>query len=214
MMRHKAESVIASFAGDSLPSHVVDGILAGEHPSVHPGSLGNISWSMDMFENGSTLPVGSSSSSSSSYSYHYESSFSSSWSSSTSGSDADTHPTNSHSKEDDHNHMLSVDDLLHTFFHADHVSTLFNQVQSETRKPLNKQSKKEIIKKTAPILHRTIEKVASHRGWGVQDARFARMHLEEGDQEGKGREAFRDYNTFVKTMRRALISPSDAEQQA
>ncbi len=87
-----------------------------------------------MFENGSTLPVGSSSSSSSSYYYHYESSFSSSWSSSTSGSDADTHPTNSHSKEDDHNDMLSVDDLLHTFFHADHVSTLFNQVQSETRK--------------------------------------------------------------------------------
>ncbi len=58
------------------------------------------------------------------------------------------------------------------------------------------------------MLHRTIEKVASHRGWGVQDARFARMHLEEGDQEGKGREAFRDYNTFVKTMRSALISPA------
>ena len=191
-MRAKAESVIASNAGASFTSYELECILNGTFPSLHPGSLSNVSWTMDMFESGVTLPTTSSS--------------------------AD-HPMMVSLMSTDSavaappKNDLNVDHLLDSFFHADGVRTIFEKVQSETNQRLDKQTKKTIIKQTAPILHKTIERVAGHRGWGIQDARFAQIHLEE-QGESEDDEAFKDYNTFVKTMRSALITPIDAAKDS
>ncbi|KAJ9478189.1 Glucan 1,3 beta-glucosidase [Pseudozyma hubeiensis] len=203
MMRTKAESVIASHAGTSFTSEEAESILSGTLPSVHPGSLTNVSWTLDMFETGTTLPT--------------TSSLSSSTLQLMSTDEPTPNKAATSSKDPDQGNVVAVDDLLHSFFHADAVKTVFDKVQAHSNQKLDKQTKKQLIKHTAPVLHKTIEKVASHRGWGVQDARFAQMHLEEQQQDQQqhqpgqpGPEAFRDYNTFVKTMRSALITPTDA----
>lgn len=269
-MRAKAESVIASHSGNSLTSYEVECILTGAAPSLHPGSLSNVSWTTDIFESGTILPT-TSSSNRSSFSKTFATS---SWSSSSASSifslmstssdgegnsasdakkpktdpdaskkagttdpDAKTSPTSADGRDErdlNHDGIISVDELLHSFFHADGVKSVFDKVQAETKEKLGKEGKKEIIKKAAPILHKTIEKVASNRGWGVQDARFAQLHLEDqqkkannggdgvdgkggdddDDDDGKGAEAFKDYNTFVKTMRSALITSMDAAKHS
>ncbi|SPO23239.1 uncharacterized protein UTRI_01917 [Ustilago trichophora] len=232
LMQTKAEAVIASHAGDALSPYEIECILNGVMPSLHPGSLPNVTWTMDMYESGTTLPTTSSSSKGS-----FSSTFSSShWSTSSStiklmstasdgegnnladakkGSPDIDAKANSHADVDDrdlnHDGIISVDELLHSFFHADDVKNVFDKVQAQTDSQLGKDSKKEIIKKAAPVLHMTIEKVASHRGWGLQDARFAQLHIEG---QGEGAEAFKDYNTFVKTMRSALITPKDAAKHS
>lgn len=211
MMRRKAESVIASHVGTSFSPDEVESILSGNAPSLHPGSLKNVSWTLDMFEMGSTLPTSSSTSS-----------MSSSIVKLTVTSDGVSAEKNAANQADTTTGVVNVDQLLHSFFHADAVKSIFDKVLSETDQVLDKQAKKQLIKNTAPTLHKTIEKVASHRGWGIQDSRFAQMHL-EGDQEGQSQqtaqtdgvdqpalEAFKDYNTFVKTLRCALITSSDA----
>lgn len=129
-------------------------------------------------------------------------------------SDIDAKPNSPAAADDrdlNHDGIISVDELLHSFFHADDVKVVFDEVQAQTNSQLGKDSKKEIIKKDAPVLHKTIEKVASHRGWGLQDARFAQLHVEG---QGQDAEAFKDYNTFVKTMRSALITPKDAAKDS
>ncbi|GAC96227.1 glucan 1,3 beta-glucosidase [Pseudozyma hubeiensis SY62] len=200
MMRTKAESVIASHAGTSFTSEEVENILSGTLPSVHPGLLTNVSWTLDVFESGTTLPT--------------TSSFSSSTLQLMSTDEPAPNRAATSSNDPSQGNVVNVDDLLHSFFHADAVKTVFDKVQAQSNQKLDKQTKKQLIKHTAPVLHKTIEKVASHRGWGVQDARFAQMHLEEQQQQHQpgqpGPEAFKDYNTFVKTMRSALITPTDA----
>ncbi|CBQ71952.1 conserved hypothetical protein [Sporisorium reilianum SRZ2] len=208
MMRAKAESVIASHAGTSFSAYEAECILKGALPSLHPGSLPNVSWTMDMFESGSVLPTASSPIAAAPQMFSLMS--------------TDSAPAKSAAHDTfDTNHVIDVDHLLASFFHADAVKSTFDKVQAETRQVLDKQTKKAIIKQTAPALHKTIEKVASHRGWGLQDERFAQMHLDDVPElqvqmaGGKAQaEAFRDYNTFVKTMRSALITPVDAEKDA
>ena len=224
MMHAEAESVIASHSGDSLSAYEVDIILSGAAPSLHPGALLNVSFTKDMFESGTTLPT-TSSSTVRTFSKTFSSSlWSSTFSSDGEGDsaadaksakpDPDAKPNAATADERDLNHdgIISVDELLHSFFHADRIKVVFDQVQAETNKHLDKEGKKEIIKKAAPVLHKTIETVASHRGWGVQDARFAQLHL-EGQQDAAA-EAFKDYNTFVKTLRSALITPKDAAKDS
>lgn len=203
-MRQKAESVIASHSGTSFSSYEVETILSGSASSLHPGALPNVSWTMDMFESGTVLPT---------VSDHPHGPIYGQLKLMSVGSSADDSQPGAATQSDDrdlnHDGVVSMDELLHSFFHADGVKTVFDKVQAETQQKLGKHGKKEIIKKEAPVLHKTIEKVASHRGWGVQDARFAQIHVEdEGGAGGKG--AFQDYNTFVKTMRSALIEPKDA----
>lgn len=211
-MRTKAESVIASHSGDSLSPDDVSSILTGDIPSLYPGSLANISWTTDLFETGTTLPTVSSKPAP--VSMGSMSLLSTSTSSSASSLDNDTpDSTNAFADEHDLNHdgIVSVDELLQSFFHADDVKFTFEMVQSHTNQKLGKERKKDIIKNTAPVLHNTIQKVAGHRGWGIQDARFAQLHQETGDQ---GQGAFKDYNTFVKTMRSALITPTDSAEDS
>ncbi|KAJ1028597.1 hypothetical protein NDA16_001763 [Ustilago loliicola] len=206
-MRQKAESVIASHSGTSFSAYEVDTILSGSAPSLHPGALPNVSWTMDMFEPGAVLPTVSDHSQGPIYGQLQLMSLDS--------SDGGNNPEAGKEADDrdlNHDGVVSVDELLRTFFHADGVKNIFAQVQAETKQRLDKQGKKDIIKKTAPVLHKTIERVASHRGWGVQDARFAQIHVEDEGEGGKG--AFQDYNTFVKTMRYALITPQDAAKDS
>ncbi|CDS00006.1 uncharacterized protein SPSC_02989 [Sporisorium scitamineum] len=202
-MRAKAESVIASHAGNSFSAYEAECILSGSLPSLHPGSLSNVSWTMDMFEFGTTLPTASSPVAAPQI---------------LSLMSTDSAPA-SKTLAQNVNNIIDVDHLLDNFFHADTVKSTFNKIQAETDEKLDKQAKKAIIKDTAPVLHKTIEKVASHRGWGIQDERFAQMHLDDDPelqmQMAGGKEqaqAFRDYNTFVKTMRSALITSVDAEK--
>ncbi len=220
-MRTKAETVIASHIGDSLSAFDVQSILSGLAPSLHPGSLTNVTWTLDMYESGAVLPtISSKKTSTSSVDASQRAgsggySLMSTDSSTTSASDEAAQKEEEEDQRDlNHDGIVSVDELLASFFHADHVKHVFNQVEAQTSTSLNKNTKKEIIKQTAPILHKTIEKVASHRGWGIQDARFAVLHHQEEDGESGGGEnggkAFEDYNTFVKTMRSALITPRDA----
>ncbi|SNX83144.1 uncharacterized protein MEPE_01850 [Melanopsichium pennsylvanicum] len=243
LMRAKAEAVISSHSGVSLSQYEVERILTGVAPSLHPGTLSNVSWTLDMYESGITLPTTSSSHNGLSSNIFTSSSFSVTYSPSSAGSDGkeskiahlktprpdsddrtklgpladdvNTLPTEPNTKPDDrdlnHDGIISVDELLHSFFHADNVKNVFDEVQAQTNQKLDKAGKKEIIKKSAPALHKTIEKVASHRGWGIQDLRLARLHRDS--QEEMGDEAFKDfidYNTLVKTMRSALITPEDA----
>lgn len=191
MMRSKAEAVIASHAGMSFSEYEAECILKGALPSLHPGALSNVSWTMDMFESGATLPTASSPTTA-----HVQMLSLMSTDAAAPAARPDTN-------------VIDVDHLLDSFFHADAVKSTFDKVQEETNRNLDKQTKKAIIKQTAPVLHKTIEKVASHRGWGLQDARFAQMHLDDDPQHTQDK-AFQDYNTFVKTMRSALITPVDA----
>ncbi|KAJ1029576.1 hypothetical protein NDA13_002822 [Ustilago tritici] len=206
-MLKKAESVIASHVGTSFSSSEVDSILSGSIPPLHPGSLENVTWTMDMFESGNVLPTVSSHTESKPVpgggALHLSTS-SDHGASSDVKSQGDVRDFNNHG-------VVSVDEFLDSFFHADGVKDVFTQLEAKPEGRLDKQGKKEIIKKTAPVLHKTIEKVASHRGWGVQDARFASIHIEdEGQQADAANGAFQDYNTFVKTMRNALVTPVDA----
>ncbi|GAC76694.1 hypothetical protein L1887_59338 [Cichorium endivia] len=201
-MRNKAELVIASHSGGALSSSDVDEILSGNAASLHPGVLSNISWTMDIFESGTALPTTSTK-------------VSVSVSSSSKVNDVHTaevsgeHNAFSDARDLNHDGIISVDEMLGSFFHADDVNHLFDQVQAASSQQLGKVTKKEIIKQKAPVLHKTIEKVASHRGWGIQDARFAQLHLDTPTSP-TAHKAFADYNTFVKTMRSALITPGDA----
>ncbi|GAK63580.1 uncharacterized protein PAN0_003c1785 [Moesziomyces antarcticus] len=203
MMRNKAELVIASHSGGALSSFDVDEILSGTAASLHPGVLSNISWTMDIFESGTALPTTST-----------KVSVSLSSSSKVKGNVhtaeiSGEHNAFSDARDLNHDGIISVDEMLGSFFHADDVNHLFDQVQAASSQQLGKVTKKEIIKQKAPVLHKTIEKVASHRGWGIQDARFAQLHLDTPTSP-TAHKAFADYNTFVKTMRSALITPSDA----
>ncbi|CCF53441.1 hypothetical protein NDA11_001459 [Ustilago hordei] len=207
-MLKKAESVIASHLGTSFSSSEVDSILSGSIPPLHPGSLENVTWTMDMFESGNVLPTVSSHTESKPVlgggALHLLSISSDHGASPDVKSQGDVRDFNNDG-------VVSIDEFLDSFFHADGVKDVFTQLEAKTKQHLGKQGKKEIIKKTAPVLHKTIEKVASHRGWGVQDARFASIHIEdEGQQANAAKGAFQDYNTFVKTMRNALVTPVDA----
>ena len=203
MMRNKAELVIVSHSGGALSSSDVDSILSGTAASLHPGVLSNISWTMDIFESGIVLPTTST-----------KVSVSMSSSSKPDGilhtaEASGEHNAFSDARDLNHDGIISVDEMLGSFFHADDINQLFDQVQATSPQQLGKMAKKEIIKQKAPVLHKTIEKVASHRGWGIQDARFAQLHLDTPTSP-TAHKAFADYNTFVKTMRSALITPDDA----
>ncbi|PWZ00520.1 hypothetical protein BCV70DRAFT_148154, partial [Testicularia cyperi] len=97
---------------------------------------------------------------------------------------------------------ISMDELLDYFFHANNVVDYFQAVKVEHRTILPKATKKAVIQKNTPVLHHTIVKVAANRGWGIQDDRFA-IPVEHLDRNSP----FRDYPTFIKTLRVALISP-------
>ncbi|TKY87136.1 hypothetical protein EX895_003813 [Sporisorium graminicola] len=205
-MRSQAEAVIASHAGVSFSAYEAECILKGALPSLHPGTLSNVSWTMDMFESGTVLPTASSPVAAAAPQTF-----------SLMSTDGTASLKNTGEANLDINHVIDVDHLLDSFFHADAVKSTFDKVQAETNQNLDKQTKKAIIKQTAPVLHKTIEKVASHRGWGLQDARFAQMHLDDDpqlqlQQAGGAVQAkvFQDYDTFVKTMRSALLTPLDA----
>lgn len=98
--------------------------------------------------------------------------------------------------------QITVDDLLGTFFHASNLESYFHNIEQQAQTPLAKGLKKQVIKHKTPALHHTIKKITSRRGWGIQDARFCQP-LQELDDNSP----FKNYTTFVKTLRDALMTP-------
>lgn len=98
--------------------------------------------------------------------------------------------------------QITVDDLLGTFFHASNLESYFRNIEQQDQMPLAKGQKKQAIKHKTPVLHHTIKKITSHRGWGIQDDRFCRPVQELDDNS-----PFKDYTSFVKTLRDALMTP-------
>lgn len=97
---------------------------------------------------------------------------------------------------------ITVDDLLNTFFHANYLESFFRDIEYRTQESLDRGQKKQVIKHKAPTLHHTIKKITSHRGWGIQDARFSQPVQDLADNS-----PFKNYTAFVRTLRDALMSP-------